>query len=194
MSVENVENPFKNRLSFEFDRLGRRFIHDVFEIKDHISCTSKIFHLPDLKIDNMHDLIEEGTPSIYSTVSWLEEHLILREDVEFFKAKGVSPLYFLDDLIDFWIKLYFYDGIVGDCIDEKIMVSIRFKFKDLTTRKNILTEIKLRINEELKEKSRVLDFFDTSFVKIEIAYIIHHPPDVAEKMMEANYEEKQRYR
>ena len=100
----------------------------------------------------MHDLIEEATPSIYSTVSWLEEHSILREDVEFFKAKSVSPLYFLDDLIDFLIKLYFYDGIVGDCIDEKIMVSFRFKFKDLTNRKNILTEIKSRINEELKEK------------------------------------------
>ena len=112
MSIENVESSFKNRLSFYFDRTGRWFINDVFEIKDHISCTSKIIHLFDLKINNMHDLIEEATPSIYSTVSWLEEHLILREDVEFFKAKGVSPLYFLDDLIDFWIKLYFYDGIV----------------------------------------------------------------------------------
>ena len=177
MSIENVESSFKNRLSFDFDRKGRWFINDVFEIKDHISCTSKIFHLFDLKINNMHDLIEEATPSIYSTVSWLEEHLILREDVEFFKAKGVSPLYFLDDLIDFWIKLYFYDGIVGDCIDEKIMVRFRFKFNDLTNRKNILTEIKSRINEELKEKSRVLDFFDTSFVKIEIAYIIQHQKD-----------------
>ena len=124
MSIENVESSFKNRLSFDFDRTGRRFINDVFEIKDHISCTSKIFHLFDLKINNMH-------PSIYSTVSWLEEHLILREEVEFFKAKGVSPLYFLDDLIDFWIKLYFYDGMVGDCIDEKIMVSFRFKFNDV---------------------------------------------------------------
>ena len=57
------------------------------------------------------------------------------------------------------------------------MVSFRFKFNDLTTRKNILTEIKSRINEELKEKSRVLDFFDTSFVKIEIAYIIQHQND-----------------
>ena len=119
MSIENVDSSFKKRLSFDFDRMGRRFINDVFEIKDHISCTSKIFHLSDLKINNMHDLIEDVTPSIYSTVSWLEEHLILREDVDFFKAKGVSPLYFLDDLTDFWIKLYFYDGIVGDCIDEK---------------------------------------------------------------------------
>ena len=72
------------------------------------------------------------------------------------------------------------------------MVSFRFKFNDLTTRKNILTEIKLRINEELKEKSRVLDFFDTSFVKISIDYMVIHPPDIEDKIIEADYVEKQR--
>ena len=184
MSIENVENTFKNRLSFEFNRTGSYSIYDLFDIKDCITCTSKILTLSNLKINNMRDLIEEATPSIYSTVSWLEKHLIFKEDVEFFKAKGVNPLYFLDDTIDFWIKLYFYEAIIrekeqipGDCKDENYMLRFKFKFDDFTKDVNILTDIKSHINEELKEKSRVLDFFDTTFVKIEIGYYILAPDD-----------------
>ena len=55
MSVENVENPFKNRLSFEFDRLGDWAMNGDFEIKEHISSTSKIFSLSSLKINNIND-------------------------------------------------------------------------------------------------------------------------------------------
>ena len=184
MSIENVENTFKNRLSFEFNRTGSYSIYDLFDIKDCITCTSKILTLSNLKINNMRDLIEETTPSIYSTVSWLEKHLIFKEDVEFFKAKGVNPLYFLDDTIDFWIKLYFYEAIIrekeqipGDCKDENYMLRFKFKFDHFTKDVNILTDIKSHINEELKEKSRVLDFFDTTFVKIEIGYYILAPDD-----------------
>ena len=54
-----------------------------------------------------------------------------------------------------------------------------FKFDDLTKGGNILTKIKTHINEELLKKSNDLTFV-TDFVKIEIDYVILHPPD-AEK-------------
>ena len=81
MSVDNVENPFKNRLSFEFDRLGDWAMNGDFEIKEHISSTSKIFGLSSLKINNINDLMEEATPPIYYMFSWLEDHFKNKKNV-----------------------------------------------------------------------------------------------------------------
>ena len=53
-------------------------------------------------------------------------------------------------------------------------------------------KIKTRINEELKKNSD-LTFF-TNFVKISIDYMVIHPPDIEDKIIEADYVEKQRYR
>ena len=55
MSIKNVKNPFKNRLSFEFLRQGDWAMdHDLY-IKDHISNDSKIFNPSSLNINNIHD-------------------------------------------------------------------------------------------------------------------------------------------
>ena len=58
---------------------------------------------------------------------------------------------------------------------------------------NILTKIKTRINEEREKNSSDLTFV-TDFVKIEIDYVILHPSHIEEKMMEAYYKERDRYR
>ena len=80
-----------------------------------------------------------------------------------------------------------------DGCDSKIILEFKlFKFDDLTKGENILTKIKTRINEELKKTSIDLTFF-TDFVKIDINYVILHPPDSKEKMMEAYYKERDRY-
>ena len=81
MTLENVEDSFKNRLPFDFDRMGDWSMNDDFEVKEHISCTSKIFNLSSLNINIIHDLMEEATPSIYYMVSWLEDHFKNKKDV-----------------------------------------------------------------------------------------------------------------
>ena len=78
-------------------------------------------------------------------------------------------------------------------INEKVVLRFEFKFDDLTKGENILTKIKSHINEELKKNASDLTF-DTNFVKIGIDYMIFHPPAVGEKMMEAYYAERDRYR
>ena len=75
MALENVEDPFKNRLSFRFSRPGDWAMDHDFYIKEHISNDSKIFSPLSLKITNIYDLMEEVTPLIYYMVSWLEESL-----------------------------------------------------------------------------------------------------------------------
>ena len=80
-----------------------------------------------------------------------------------------------------------------DYINKKVILRFEFKFDDLTKDENILTKIKSRINEELKKNSSDLTFI-TNFVKIGIHYMIFHPPDAEEKIMEAYYAEKVRYR
>ena len=58
---------------------------------------------------------------------------------------------------------------------------------------NILTKIKAHINEELLKNSDDLTFF-TDFVKIDINYVILHPPHIEEKMEKAYHALKDRYR
>ena len=55
MSIENVESSFKNRLLFEFSRLGDWAMNGDFWVKEHISSNSKVFNLSSLNINNIHD-------------------------------------------------------------------------------------------------------------------------------------------
>ena len=75
MALENVQDPFKNRLSFRFSRQGDWAMDHDFYIKEHISNDSKIFSLLSLNITNIYDLMEEVTPSIYYMVSGLDKSL-----------------------------------------------------------------------------------------------------------------------
>ena len=68
MSIENVA--FKNRFLFEFSRLGNRALDGNFYAKEHITTNSKIFNLSSLNINNVYDLMEKATPSLYYMVSW----------------------------------------------------------------------------------------------------------------------------
>ena len=79
------------------------------------------------------------------------------------------------------------------CKSKTILNCNLFKFDDLTKGGNILTKHKTRINEELLKNSDDLTFV-TDFVKININYVILHPPDAKKKMMEAYYKERDRYR
>ena len=115
MSKKNVKNPFKNRLSFEFLRQGDWAMNHDFYIKQHISNDSKIFSPSSLNIDNIHDLMEEATPSIYCTVSWLEESLKNKERVHlYYNLEGAHPFYTPDDHISFYIEVYLYDKFPKD--------------------------------------------------------------------------------
>ena len=73
MSIKNVDIPFKTRLSFKFERQGDWGINHDLYIKEHISNDSEIFSPLGLNINNIHDLMEEATPSIYYMVSWLKK-------------------------------------------------------------------------------------------------------------------------
>ena len=203
MSIENVESSFKNRLLFDFSAIGDWAMNGDFWVKDHISSNSKIFNLSSLNINNIHDLMEEATPSIYYMVSWLEDHFKNKKYVYIpYEVKGVSTFYIPDDTIEFSIRLYFYNEVIEekhqwnpkreDYIYVKKILEFRFKFDDLTKDENILTKIKTRINEELKNSSD-LTFF-TNFVKIGIDYMIIHPPYNEDKIMEVHNVKKHRYR
>ena len=160
MALENVEDPFKNRLSFEFLRQGDWAMDHDFYIKEHISNDSKIFSPLSLNITNILDLMEEVTPSIYYTVCWLEESLKNKKEVYlFYNVEGAHPFYTPNDSIKFYIDVYLYDKYPKDtgwywteAHTHKIIVDFKFKFDDLMTGENILTRIKTRINVELKKK------------------------------------------
>ena len=202
MTLENVEDPFKNRLSFSFHMMGNWVMNGDFWVKEHISSVSKTFSPSSLNINNIHDLMEEATPSIYYMLSWLEENFKIKKDVDIpFEVKDVHPFFIPDDSINFFIKLIFYKKFPDetswpwpDGCDSKIILDFKlFKFSDLTKGENILTKIKTRINEDLLKNSDDLTFV-TDFVKIDINYVILHPPDAKEKMMKAYYKERDRYR
>ena len=144
--------------------------------------------------------MEEATPSIYYMVGWLEDHFKNKKYVELpLDVEGVSNFYIPDDTIIFSIILYFYNEVIEEkpqwnpegYIDLKLILKFKFKFDDLTKDENILTNIKTRINEELKKNSD-LTFF-TNFVKIRIDYEVIHFPDIEDKLITA-YIKKQRYR
>ena len=141
MSIENVENPFKNRLLFEFSRSGDWAMNGDWEVKEHITTNSKIFNLSSLNINNIYDLMEELNPSIYYMVSWLEDHFKNKKYVHIpFEVEGVSSFYIPDDTVIFSIILYFYNKVIEEkhqwnpegYIDLKLILEFEFKFDDLT--------------------------------------------------------------
>ena len=78
-----------------------------FWVKEHFSSNGKIFNLSSLNINNIHDLMEEATPSIYYMVSWLEDHFKNKKYVALpFDVEGVNTFYIPDDTIIFSIILY----------------------------------------------------------------------------------------
>ena len=204
MNLENVEDPFRNRLSFGYHGMGDWLMSDNYWVKEHFSSVSKTFSPSSLNINNIHDLMEEATPSIYYMVCWLDEQFRNKECVYIpWGAKDVDPFFIPDDSIEFFVTLYFYQKFPevnesspyeGDFCKRKTILNLDlFKIDDLTKGGNILTKIKTRINEELKKKNSSDLTFVTDFVKIEINYVILHPSHIEEKMMEAYYKERDRY-
>ena len=85
-------------------------------------------------------------------------------------AKDVDPFLIPDDSIHFYITIYFYEKIPRSkrifpiykedfCKCKTILIFDSFKFDDSTKGENILTKIKMRINEELKKKILVILLF-----------------------------------
>ena len=109
MTLENVEDHFKNRLLFSFHMMGDWVMNGDFWVKEHISSVSKTFSPSSLNINNIHDLMEEATPSIYYMLSWLEEQFKNQEYKAFvWDAEDVDPFFIPDDSINFFLKLIFY--------------------------------------------------------------------------------------
>ena len=170
MTLENVEDPFKNRLSFIFHMMGDWAMNGDFWVTEHILSVSKTFSPSSLNINNIHDSMEEATPSIYHMVCWLDEQFKNKKDVYIlWGAKDVDPFLIPDDSIHFYITLYFYEKFLevnesspyeeDFCKCKTILNFDLFKFDNLTKGENILTKIKTRINEELKKFSSDLTFF-----------------------------------
>ena len=44
MTLENVEDPFKNRFSFSFHSMGDWLVDGNYWVKEHISSVSKTFN------------------------------------------------------------------------------------------------------------------------------------------------------
>ena len=190
MPIKNVEDPFKNRLSFSFHFMGDWAASGDFWIKKYISSVSKTFSPSSLNINNIHDLMEEATPYIYSMLSWLEEHFKNKKRVYIpFEVKDVHPFFIPEDSIHLSIKLIFYNELPDEtswpwphgCDRREILDFIfLFKYDEFDKNENILTKTKTYINEELLKNSDDLTF-DTDFVKIDINYVILHPPDAEKK-------------
>ena len=95
MTLENVEDPFKNRLSFEYHIMGDWAMNGDFWVKEHISSVSKTFSPSSLNINSIHDLMEEATLSIYYMLSWLEEHFKNKKYAYIpFEIKNVHPFFY----------------------------------------------------------------------------------------------------
>ena len=191
MTLENVEDPFKNRLSFWYHGMCDWLIDGDYWVKDYIACASKILSPSSLNINSIHDLMEEATPSIKYMMCLLKEQFKNKERVYIAsEAEDVEPFFIPDDTIKFLVKLYFYKKFPnvnesspyeGDFCKLKTILDFNlFKFDDLTKSGNILTKIKTCISKELKKNSDDLTFV-TDFVKIEIIYVILHPPDAEKK-------------
>ena len=109
MTLENVEDPFKNRLSFSFHSMGDWRGSGDFQIKKYFSSVSKTFRPSSLNINNIDDLIEEATPSIYYMLCWLEEHYKNKKRVYIpFEVKDVHPFFIPEESIHLSITLIFY--------------------------------------------------------------------------------------
>ena len=110
-----------------------------FWVKEHISGVSKTFSPSSLNINNIHDLMEEATPSIYYMLSWLEEQFKNKKYVEIpFKVKYVHPSFIHDDSIKFYIKFILYKKFPDETRQKrwpcrsKIILNFKlFKFDDL---------------------------------------------------------------
>ena len=102
MTLENVEDSFKNRLSFEHNAMGDWVMNGDYWVKEHFSSVSKTFCPSSLNINNIHNLIEEATPSIYYMVCWLDEQFKNKKNVYIpWGAKDVNPFLIPDDSIHF---------------------------------------------------------------------------------------------
>ena len=108
MTLENVEDPFKNRLLTEYMSMGDWMMDGDYWIKKHIKGQSNIINLSSLRITSMYDLIEEATPSIYYMLSWLES--CFKNHVQISNPwKPYTPLYYIpNDTIYFNINLLSY--------------------------------------------------------------------------------------
>ena len=132
--------------------------------------------------------MEEATPSIYYTVSWLEESLKNKESVHlFYNVEGAHPFYTPNDSINFYIDIYLFSENRKNAgrwfwnkHESRRIVEFKFKFDDLTKGENIVTKIKTCINEDLKNQSCELN---APFIKIIINYLLSHPPDVGERIL-----------
>ena len=111
--MESALSLFKNRLSFEYIGIGDWLMNGDYWVKDHFGSNSKIFSLSSLNINNINDLMEEATPSIYYMLSWLEDHFKNKECVymPYDDVEGVSLFFIPEDIINFSTTLYFYDEI-----------------------------------------------------------------------------------
>ena len=102
MTLENVEDRFKNRLSFGYYSMGDWLMDGDYWVKDFIVCASKVFSPSSLNINSIHDLIEEATPSIYYMMCWLEEQFKNKERVYIAWEADVEPFFIPDDTIKFF--------------------------------------------------------------------------------------------
>ena len=102
MTLENVEDRFKNRLSFGYYSMGDWLMDGDYWVKDFIVCASKVFSPSSLNINSIHDFIEEATPSIYYMMCWLEEQFKNKERVYIAWEADVEPFFIPDDTIKFF--------------------------------------------------------------------------------------------
>ena len=115
-----------------------------------ISACSKVFNLTSLNINNAHDLIKEATPIIRYLIGWVGNHLE-------------------NNIIDFKIKLHFYKDIPEEHYQfgPDGIIAFNFEFEEDG---DILTKIKMLIDEELEDSSDIS--FPNNLVKIIIVYKI----------------------
>ena len=93
----------------------------------------------------------------------------------------------------FFVKIYFFneerkeiERYILDYKESKLIIELKFKFRDLADDENALSIIETSIKEELEKNNNDINF-NTDFIKIKIGYIIDHYPFLGKRVIKEFY-------
>ena len=190
MSKETLENNLKNMISLDFDNSG-----SYLELKEHKTYSSKAISLSSLNINNINDLADKTTATIYYLFNRLEDYFRRNNDLKItLKDISFCPVCIPADHIDFFAKIYFWNKFNetggehsifwdNDC---KFNIEIKFELSDLLYEEETIYTIETSIKEELERNYNRINFNEEVF-RIDAGYIIDHPLSIGKYVIDKYY-------
>ena len=163
----NTENIFNN------DKWNNNHYLSYNEYNEY---HSQFFNLSKYSINTVDDIAAKVTPPLYSLFSHIKRNFLNEES--FGEKSSISD--FDDfDKINFYVKVYFYEGFEDSSFLPKLdglkmKVKINFLFKDLFDTETPILIIRNSITEDLKESVDNINF-NRDFIRAEVGYTIKHP-------------------